>query len=413
MELKSVIFFTIFQPEETDNKTDKDVLHCPVCSKTFLCKNGLENHLETHPDFVCHCSICNLTFENPRKLRVHRLIAHSDVSKEDSSKSDSENDNDVEIGFHDLSFVDFSVDKFPLIAKHYFEENARIPSSVYLNFTCKKCSKAFPCETSLFLHSFSHTKDKSTQCPICESDYTSSAELHTHMLKHLADRAFEEIRPSSKNEKGDDDVMPDRLLKHDFLAMFGLKEEEKGSDVKPIIPQPKKEQSKSSNKSPEKKINNEYFTKLGQIFGAGLPPLFNQLPFFPPGYQPTLDDFHKMLQIATNMTSLPSMGPGLLMKGLQGTSGLTSGPSPSKLPSESKSLNDDLSKTSPLPAHSKTGKRGSLLSSLKLDDRQSLSGPEKEIKDIKLQNSNPWPCRYCDSSFTSYKSLEGMLEIPW
>lgn len=31
-------------------KSEEELLHCPICFKTFICKYGLESHMETHPD---------------------------------------------------------------------------------------------------------------------------------------------------------------------------------------------------------------------------------------------------------------------------------------------------------------------------------------------------------------------------
>ncbi|XP_053402156.1 ras-responsive element-binding protein 1-like isoform X3 [Mercenaria mercenaria] len=398
--------------EESKEREDREVLHCPACPKTFLCKYGLESHLESHPNFQSHCSQCNLTFKNPRKLRLHRLIAHTEKVKEDvfeDSATEKEvtrenEETELKVGFNDLTFVDFSVEKFPLIAKHYFEKNARMTSSTYLDFICNICSKAFPCESSLILHKYSHTKDKCTQCPICECDYADVNEFHAHMLKHLADKAFEDIRPSSKNEKGDDDVTPERLTKHDFLAMFLLKDDEEKSEQKQLSPAPLKKEIPKPVKV-EKNTNNDYFAKLGQVFSPGVPPMFGQLPIFPPGYQPTLDDFHKMLQVATNMNMLPSMGPGLLMQGL--ASGLTAAHSSPSKPQSSYTPSSTMATSTPKPAHSSVsspmnvqlGREGPL-----------LSGPEREINEIKMMNSGGmYPCKYCDNTFTSYKALKGHI----
>ena len=372
-------------PKDLNKSDSKDLLHCPVCPKTFICKYGLETHLETHPEYSHHCTSCNLDFKSPRHLRMHRLMVHTRADKdpEDDSKDMAEEPS-LKIGFHDLSFVDFSVLKFPLIAKHYCEENVRSPSSAYLNFSCRQCSKSFPCETSLMLHSYVHVPDRATQCPLCESDYGDLNELHTHMLKHLSDKAFADIKPSLRDEKGDDDLMPDSMNKQDFLAMFLLKSTDDTHDLKAGVI-PKKEPTKPVKF--EKNVNNEYFAKMGQVFAPGISPLapiFSQLPMFQPGQQPSLDDFHKMLQIATNMSMLPSMGPGLL-------SASVAHGSPSKQP-----VNLPPYITIPPlipPAHS-----------------APISSMPKTTDDGRMMDPTAifgqFPCKYCDTMFTSYKDLK-------
>lgn len=407
---KYILLF--FQSKERE---DKEVLHCPACPKTFLCKYGLESHLESHPNFQSHCSLCSLTFKNPRKLRLHRLIAHTEKDKEvlgAGTSSAEKDDSEIKVGFHDLTFVDFSTEKFPLIAKHYFEANSRTMSSTYLNFMCKVCQRAFPCETSLILHTYSHTKDKCTQCPICDCDYADLNDFHAHMVKHLSDKAFEDIRPSAKNEKGEDDITPECLTQHDFLGMFMLKEDEEKPDQHMKLTSPAPTQAPSQDTASQKKeiskpmkaeknINNDYFAKLGQAFTPGVAPMFGQLPMFPPGYQPTLDDFHKMLQIATNMNMLPSMGPGLLMQGVPG--GMVPAHSSPSKPQSGNIPATSMAATVPKPAH-RSGP--SPIAPQMSHDSGPLGGPEKEIKDIKMMNSGMYPCKYCDNTFNSYKTLK-------
>lgn len=374
-----------------------------------MCKYGLESHLESHPGYQSHCSQCNLTFKNPHKLRLHRLISHTEKVQEETQGDNSEEKDDVDekeeselkVGFSDLTFVDFSVEKFPLIAKHYFEKNCRVTSSTYLDFICKLCSKAFPCESSLILHTYSHTKDKCTVCPICECDYADVNEFHAHMLKHLSDKAFDDIRPSAKNEKGDEDLTPESLTKQDFLAMFLLRDDDDKSEQKQLSPAPPKKELPKPGKV-EKNINKDYFAKLGQVFAPGVQPMFGHLPMFPPGYQPTLDDFHKMLQVATNMNMLPSMGPGLLMQGLPGGP-VPAHSSPSK-PQSGYTPSSSMATSTPKPAHYAVSQP---LNTSLGHDSGLFSGPEKEISEIKMLNlSGAFACKYCDNTFSSYKTLK-------
>lgn len=38
------------QSSEVEKKAEEEVYRCPVCFKEFVCKYGLETHMETHPD---------------------------------------------------------------------------------------------------------------------------------------------------------------------------------------------------------------------------------------------------------------------------------------------------------------------------------------------------------------------------
>nr|XP_012609060.1 ras-responsive element-binding protein 1-like isoform X2 [Microcebus murinus] len=43
------------QSGDLEKKAD-EVFHCPICFKEFVCKYGLETHIETHSDNPLRCS---------------------------------------------------------------------------------------------------------------------------------------------------------------------------------------------------------------------------------------------------------------------------------------------------------------------------------------------------------------------
>lgn len=127
--------------EEDDDSGNK--YKCPVCERDdFASKSNLEIHLEdNHPDFPAKCHECNSTFKNNKLLAMHKVTAHEDCGKLKNSV----------LGFKDLTFVDFSSEKFPHIARHECEKNLHKASSG-LKFQCQTCSRAFPCANSLEIH---------------------------------------------------------------------------------------------------------------------------------------------------------------------------------------------------------------------------------------------------------------------
>lgn len=128
--------------EEDDGNGEK--YKCPVCERDdFTSKSVLEIHLEdNHPDFPAKCHECNSIFKNNKILHMHKITVHEDSSKLKNS---------VVSGFKDLTFVDFSSEKFPHIARHECEKNLH-KASTGLKFQCQKCSRAFPCANSLEIH---------------------------------------------------------------------------------------------------------------------------------------------------------------------------------------------------------------------------------------------------------------------
>lgn len=123
------------------------------------------------------CNRCGLLLPNLSSLSSHKCITAR------MTKATTKNErNSPLIGFHDLTFIDFSSKKYPLIAKSFCEQNIRKASSLYHNFECKKCFKAFPCKSGLNLHIETHTGE--TYCNICRCDLGTRLKFLAHQVKH-------------------------------------------------------------------------------------------------------------------------------------------------------------------------------------------------------------------------------------
>ena len=137
----------VYSPVEDLEANDGEVLNCPVCSKSFLCKYGLQTHMDLHPNIALKCSMCDSLFRNHRGLRMHIHMTHK--RNTDATNKDDEN---IPLGFQDLSFMEFSTNKFPLVAQVWCEQNVRRCNSIEHRFICPVCNKAFPCNSALDLH---------------------------------------------------------------------------------------------------------------------------------------------------------------------------------------------------------------------------------------------------------------------
>ncbi|XP_052564688.1 ras-responsive element-binding protein 1 isoform X2 [Culex pipiens pallens] len=124
---------------------------CPVCIRNdFSSMVSLENHMDReHPQIPAKCRHCDVVFKSYKALNAHRC--------------GNNNYQNITPGFKDLTFVDFSSEKFPLIAKSVCEQSIRTPVTSQ-KFECSKCYRAFPCSKTLDMH----TKD----CGV--SEYGSS-----------------------------------------------------------------------------------------------------------------------------------------------------------------------------------------------------------------------------------------------
>ncbi|XP_058411307.1 LOW QUALITY PROTEIN: ras-responsive element-binding protein 1 [Diceros bicornis minor] len=143
------------QSGDLEKKAD-EVFHCPVCFKEFVCKYGLETHMETHSDNPLRCDICCVTFRTHRGLLRHNALVHKQLPRDAMGRPFIQNNPSIPAGFHDLGFTDFSCRKFPRISQAWCETNLRRCISEQHRFVCDTCDKAFPMLSSLALHKQTH-----------------------------------------------------------------------------------------------------------------------------------------------------------------------------------------------------------------------------------------------------------------
>lgn len=412
IQLMSNVVIGIYALQKTHNDSkekEPDQYHCPVCNKELKCRYGLETHLETHTDLCIKCQTCNLTFSTPRDLTLHKLITHS------RSKSDDEKCNGIksslEVGFYELSFVDFSVEKFSMIAKSWCEKNPRRPSSMYHDFSCKDCSKAFPSSSALSLHSNLHNPEQATQCPLCDCDFIDNEKLRTHMLKHLSEKALADCQKSFNKITDDEDsdvLKPDSMAKPDFFAMFDLKASDKKPEETP---------DESIVVKQEKEENNDYFAKLGQVFSASVSslspfsPLFNIANLGKDENGRDLANIQHLLQVVSGLKGLPSTClPQILDKqfALQDRkSSLTSLPQSES--AFSSTLPPNASSVSSLSPISSVNVHVSSLNSTPPTTppaSDSGNGSSGSLHESKLVNGM-LPCKYCYMVFPNFRALKG------
>ncbi|XP_057554421.1 ras-responsive element-binding protein 1 isoform X2 [Hippopotamus amphibius kiboko] len=143
------------QSGDMEKKAD-EVVHCPLCFKEFVCKYGLETHMETHSDNPLRCDICCVTFRTHRGLLRHNALVHKQLPRDAVGRPFIQNNPSIPAGFHDLGFTDFSCRKFPRISQAWCETNLRRCISEQHRFICDTCDKAFPMLSSLTLHKQTH-----------------------------------------------------------------------------------------------------------------------------------------------------------------------------------------------------------------------------------------------------------------
>ena len=155
---------------------------CQICDKKFIDKLSLYYHLATHPNETLKCIDCGYSLANYASLTQHKCL--NSISKSLNKTGPNE---PHPVGFYDLTFTDFSSNKFSLIAKSFCEHNIRKSSSSYHEFECSKCERAFPCRSALNLHESTHSD--TTYCSICNCDLGSPSLFISHQMKHRFDES--------------------------------------------------------------------------------------------------------------------------------------------------------------------------------------------------------------------------------
>ncbi|XP_045407618.1 ras-responsive element-binding protein 1 isoform X1 [Lemur catta] len=182
-----------------------EVFHCPICFKEFVCKYGLETHIETHSDNPLRCDICCVTFRTNRGLLRHNALVHKQLPRDAMGRPFIQNNPSIPAGFHDLGFTDFSCRKFPRISQAWCETNLRRCISEQHRFVCDTCDKAFPMFSSLALHKQTHTAADQGQEKLQAKSLPGDALDQKVFLAFLGLQHTKDIRPAPATEPLPDD----------------------------------------------------------------------------------------------------------------------------------------------------------------------------------------------------------------
>ncbi|KAK9979487.1 hypothetical protein ABG768_012913 [Culter alburnus] len=319
------------KPGEDDSvKSEEELLHCPICFKTFICKYDLESHMETHPDTTLRCNICCITFRTHRGLLRHNAVIHKQLPTDPSGRPFIQNNPSIPLGFGDLAFIDFSCQKFPQIAQVWCESNLRRCSSKFHKFVCEVCNKAFPLQQSLDLHKFSHkcSTDTSTE-PQEQNAYavTDAPKVGSHSMDS---KEVNELIPhvDSTRSDGKNGFMECLGLQHSSLAKPEKSEEQIQQEVldsirfirvEPPSTNLPQESSSSLGISILEPVSLQAMNKNAALSLLSLQPLHGVVSsgmFVPISGQAAVElaDIEQILKIAASVP--PQMSLSLLPKGL-------------------------------------------------------------------------------------------------
>ncbi|XP_053457255.1 ras-responsive element-binding protein 1 isoform X2 [Nycticebus coucang] len=192
------------QSGDLEKKAD-EVFSCPICFKEFVCKYGLETHIETHSDNPLRCDICCVTFRTHRGLLRHNALVHKQLPRDAMGRPFIQNNPSIPAGFHDLGFTDFSCRKFPRISQAWCETNLRRCISEQHRFVCDTCDKAFPMLSSLALHKQTHVAEDQGQEKLQVKTLPGDGLDQKVFLALLGLQHTKDIRPAPAEEPLPDD----------------------------------------------------------------------------------------------------------------------------------------------------------------------------------------------------------------
>lgn len=170
--------------------------------------------------------MCHVAFDSPRDLSTHRSRVHnSDGKKSDLRKKlqfdlpkcriDRKNLKNIPkvIGFQDINFIDFSSEKFPLVAKDVCEKSLHLSKDEFC-FECRLCGRGFPCSSALEIH---------TQT--CESNQKKEEKEIVKRNKRKSTPKFRPQAITSDSDESDDNIKVNlnEKRRNDFFNSLDLR----------------------------------------------------------------------------------------------------------------------------------------------------------------------------------------------
>uniref|UniRef100_A0A8D8QX37 Zinc finger protein 26 n=1 Tax=Cacopsylla melanoneura TaxID=428564 RepID=A0A8D8QX37_9HEMI len=220
----------------------KKKYECAHCSKTYMSRSGLVNHISHHSEEKLHvCDICHSNFHSNAALKRH-IVSHNQRSRvviepseefvETGSISRDEwyemvqqrvklcplckrnytTAKDMrrhirEVHCHVRAYKCNICGKSFKSGRHVSQHKRRlhlgIKKVMHFNFECFHCGAKFISRTHLADHMTSHTGIKNHVCEICQSTYTTSRGLRRHNKNHLRDTGALRVDEMYKCDKCD------------------------------------------------------------------------------------------------------------------------------------------------------------------------------------------------------------------
>ncbi|XP_016977465.2 zinc finger protein 501-like isoform X1 [Drosophila rhopaloa] len=167
---------------------------CSKCSKAFLSKSNLLNHVQAHKgERPYKCTYCPKTFNKTSNLRYHvrrhtgeRPFKCTYCSKGFITNSHLQKHLRIHTGERPFgcSYCSKAFSRNSTLQIHLRTHTGKRP------YNCTHCSKAFSRSFTLQVHIRSHTGERPYECTHCPKAFTSLSHLQAHLKIHTGERQF-------------------------------------------------------------------------------------------------------------------------------------------------------------------------------------------------------------------------------
>jgi len=165
---------------------------CSVCSRKFVHKRDLENHMSIHTgEKPFSCNYCDKKFRLKDLLKRHEMCHNGDMPQCHLCGGRF-----VQLRSH-LKNIHFatSYEYFCSVCKKAFCKDTNLRQHMLTHtderpYTCQDCGSRFHRKNQLICHMVTHTKEKNHTCTVCGKKFARRDGIKNHMRVHTGVKPY-------------------------------------------------------------------------------------------------------------------------------------------------------------------------------------------------------------------------------